>query len=293
MKQKDISISCADGVRLAGSLYEPEAPPKAGVVICSALGVPRQFYKPFAMWLSENGYAVMTFDYRGIGDSIPSGIRGRDIVMADWGTQDIDAVFKYMLERQSPSKLFAVGHSAGGQLIGIAPTCEKLSGIILAPASSANWRLYPFPSNIGFYLLWHFLIPIMCVGRDMFPAKKLGISTMNVPRGVMSQWARWARRRRYLFSPTFGIDIHRYAKLSLPLLAFGFDDDRYASEKAVGALLAIYSSAKIDRFQIDTNGLGGGKVGHFGFFKEKLRSTLWQQTLEWLDDQSEFKPDKV
>jgi predicted alpha/beta hydrolase len=279
-------ITCKDGVTIAANLYKPYGASKKGaVVICPALGVPQKIYKSFSLFLSENGYAVVTFDYRGIGDSRNNIPNGKDIRMQDWGQLDIDAVLDYTINKAF-GPIFLVGHSAGGQLSGMAPNSKQISGAIFTPSSSANWRLYPAPFCFGLYMIWHVLIPAISFGRDLFPAKMLGISSMDVPRGVMSQWAEWARQPDYFFSKTSGIDTGRYAELEIPILAYGFDDDSYASEKAIDHLLSQYSNSTIEKHYINSKDLGAGKIGHFGFFKEKMRASLWQQTLEWLENLS-------
>lgn len=64
----DLSLSCDDGRSLAATWYEPaRADARAVAVMNSATGVPRHFYRAFAQWMAARGYAVLTYDYRGIG----------------------------------------------------------------------------------------------------------------------------------------------------------------------------------------------------------------------------------
>lgn len=66
--------------QLALRVYEPAQPARASVVIGGAMGVRRNFYAPFAGWLSGQGFRVTTFDDRGSGESSPdiahTGLRG-------------------------------------------------------------------------------------------------------------------------------------------------------------------------------------------------------------------------
>ncbi|RLZ11740.1 serine aminopeptidase domain-containing protein [Faecalibacter macacae] len=41
------------------------------IVISSAIGVKQSFYSKYATYLANKGYLVFTYDYRGIGESIP------------------------------------------------------------------------------------------------------------------------------------------------------------------------------------------------------------------------------
>lgn len=282
MKHQELQIKCKDGFEISGNLFAADPPAKGSVVICPALGVPQKFYSPFAMFVSDNGYDAITFDYRGIGRSKKDSVPGREIHMSDWGALDIDAVLDDIVGRKT-IPLIAVGHSAGGQLIGLAPLSKKLAGIMLTPASSASWRLYPPPFKFVLYMLWHILIPLLSVGRNYFPAKMLGLGSVDVPTGVMSQWAQWARKKDYLFSTQFDNDISRYSHLGIPILAYGFSDDAYASTESIEHLLSLFSAAKIDRRFMNTKDIEAGSIGHFGFFKEKMKTTFWSQALDWMD----------
>lgn len=203
--------------------------------------------------------------------------------MEDWGRLDIDAALGEVSGRFGAVPQFLVGHSCGGQLFGLGPRSEKLSGVIFVSAQLANWRLWPFPASIGMLFLWHILVPILCAGRRVFPARRIGLSSVDVPSGVVAQWARWARQPDYLFAERFNLDSHRYTGFRFPILAYFFDDDTYAPRKAVTALLSKLPEAAIETVRVQASQLGVGKIGHFGFFKEKLDASLWAQTVSWLD----------
>ena len=268
---------------MSGYLFLPQDTAKGIVFISAALGVLKEFYEPFARFLTEQGYAAVTYDNRGIGESRTDVIRGRDLRMIDWGAQDLEAVLGTVIAEGIAQRIFLVGHSAGGQLIGLAPLSSRLSGVVFAPASTANRHMYPWPFCIVIFLLMHVIVPVLSFGRDNFPARAFGISSVNVPTGIISQWAQWARQKDHLFTKKFGIDTRLYAELMFPILAYSFDDDTYAPEAAIEHLLSQYPKAKIERRRIRASELGAGKIGHLGFFKEKMRQTLWKQTTEWLD----------
>ena len=66
-----IEIIAGDGTKLSGRRYVPDAAVRAVVLMPSAMGVKQQYYEPFAAFLCEHGFAVLSFDYRGMGDSLP------------------------------------------------------------------------------------------------------------------------------------------------------------------------------------------------------------------------------
>ena len=84
------TIFARDGYRLAATVFAA-ASPQAVVLINSAAAVPRKIYRGFAEYLAQRGFAVLTYDYRGIGGSRPASLRGFKARMRDWAAQDVAA----------------------------------------------------------------------------------------------------------------------------------------------------------------------------------------------------------
>ena len=78
----------------------------------SAAAVPRKLYKGFASYLARRGCAVLTYDYRGTGDSRqkaltgynqPKSLVGFKASMSDWAALDVSAAVTWMREVEAPS----------------------------------------------------------------------------------------------------------------------------------------------------------------------------------------------
>lgn len=86
-------LRCNDGRLLAAQWFEP--PPAVGLravaVIGSATAVPASYYRHFAEWLARRGYAVLSFDYRGIAASRAALQPGEDVRLRDWARVDMSA----------------------------------------------------------------------------------------------------------------------------------------------------------------------------------------------------------
>ena len=67
------TIPATDGFPLAATIYGMG---NDVVVVNAATAVPRQFYEAFAQFVAAHGYTVVTYDYRGIGESRPESLRG-------------------------------------------------------------------------------------------------------------------------------------------------------------------------------------------------------------------------
>ena len=72
----DISFPAVDGYLLGASLFLPRGTRRHAVLINSATAVPRKIYRGFAGYLARRGCAVLTYDYRGTGDSRQKAVVG-------------------------------------------------------------------------------------------------------------------------------------------------------------------------------------------------------------------------
>src|SRR4051794_33825871 len=138
MLRQDLVIPALDGFPLAATLYRPAAPPRRLVVVNSAMGVRRQFYGAFAAFLAGRGYAALCYDYRGIGGSTgrPTGAAR----LGDWGERDFAGVLAWARQAHPRAAIGCVGHSLGGQLVGLAEEAGRIDAFLAVAAQSGYWR---------------------------------------------------------------------------------------------------------------------------------------------------------
>jgi predicted alpha/beta hydrolase len=263
-------IRTADGVSLHATLYDAHG--DRAMLIASAMGVKRRYYDAFAQHAAARGISVVTFDYRGIGESRPKSLRGFDASMLDWGRADIPAAIDWIRRELRPQSLAYLGHSAGGQLAGLAPNADAVDRFVFVSSQSGYWRHWPGLRAYGLGALW-VMMPVLSHAFGYFPAKLVGLGSEDLPRGVAAQWARWGRHRDYLFRD---VDPTLYARITAPVLAYSLRDDHYAPLRAVEALLARYSGARVEHRHLALRGLG-----HFDYFR-RAHAALWNEITEWV-----------
>jgi predicted alpha/beta hydrolase len=276
------SIPALDGFPLAADVFAgAPAERPVTVIVNSAMGVPRRYYAPFARHLAAAGMRVVTYDYRGIGGSAPRRLRGFAARARDWGQLDFAGVLAWVRGTQPASETVVVGHSIGGQLLGLAPGAEQIRRAVLVAAQAGTWHHWPGPSRLGVAALWFAGIPLLTSLTGQLPMGWFGLG-QNVPAGVAREWAAWGRSPEYLFDPRHGLDISGYQRLAIPLRVYTFADDGYAPPRAVAALLRHYSTARIDHRHRDRVQVAARPVGHFGFFRSGVVPELWRETVDWL-----------
>lgn len=286
------SILCADGHPISLHLFKAKEP-KGIVIIGSALGVPEQHYWDFANFLKESDFHCITFSYRGTEDSLIYD-QLPHIKLEDWGVQDIEAIIQFAkANNQTEKKILPIhfmGHSIGGQIIGLAQSSINLKTITLIAASAPYWKRWSFPNNIKMFFATQILFPIISSFCNQFPTKRLGLGKVTIPSSAAKKWGEWISKPNYLFDESFQLDTGIYSKLTCSIFSLGFTDDIFAPEVNIEHLLKKFPNASISSKTIDPKAINEEEIGHSGFFKKKFKSNLWQSTLEWLDQSISSKP---
>jgi predicted alpha/beta hydrolase len=276
-RAEDVALPAADGYPLAATRVHAAPGARHLVLVAPATGVKRRLYRPFADHLAARGLDVLTWDWRGTGDSRPASLRGFAASMTAWATQDLAGAIAWGRAAAPDARLVVVGHSFGGQAVGLAPNAGALSGIVTVAAQNGYWGHWPAGTRWRYAALWYVGMPALTRVFGYFPARRLGLGE-DLPRGVALQWARWCRTPDYLGD----WDGHR--RLRQPLLAFGFTDDPYAPPRAVDALYRQYGGAERTLREVAPRDVGLDRLGHFGFFHAGRAPALWDETAAWIAD---------
>lgn len=286
----DIVMPAADGFPLAATLFLPRGKKRHAILINSATAVPRKVYRGFAGYLARRGSAVLTYDYRGTGDSRPMAATGRNrpkslagfkATMADWAALDATAAVRWMRERYRDLPLAYVGHSFGGQALGLLPNNTEIPRALLVAAQAAHWKLMASPER--------YRVVAFMNGIGLPLARTLGYVPgwsglgMDLPGGVFEQWRGWVMRERYLLDDPALAARENFPKFKGRLRAISMTDDTWATRPAVELLCSAFTSITPDIVAISPADVGAKAIGHLGFFRSDHRDTLWRGAAEWLE----------
>jgi predicted alpha/beta hydrolase len=285
----DITVPSADGYPLAATLFLPRGAKRHAVLINSATAVPRKIYRGFAGYLAHRGCAVLTYDYRGIGDSRQKAVEGynqpKSLVgfkasMSDWAALDVTAAVNWMRGRYHNLPLNYVGHSFGGQVLGLLSNNREVSRALLIAAQAGYWKLMASPERYRVYTMLNFVgIPL---------ARLLGYAPgwsgigEDLPKEAFLQWVRWVMSPHYLFDEKDLDGLQNFSKYRGALRALCLSDDPWATRPAVEMLCSGFTSIKPDILDVTPADIGAAKIGHFGFFRPEHRDTLWRGAAEWI-----------
>jgi predicted alpha/beta hydrolase len=282
--ETDFRFAAADGYSLAATLRRPAAGQDKGfVLLASATAVPRQYYGRFAGYLAARGFCAMTFDYRGIGGSKPRSLRGFECRMRDWAALDISAAVDFAA-REAGGPLVYVGHSYGGQALGLLPNNQKVSRALFVAAQIGYWRLFPPPENWRVYFMLNVAGPLVAHTLGYVPGR-LGVGE-DLPKGVFLEWAGWCMKPNYLFDDETLDARKNFPNYHGALRGIGMADDAWAPPVSVEKLLAGYTGTAPEHVTIAPADIGEQKIGHFGYFRQQAGEKLWPAAADWLGGKS-------
>lgn len=247
------------------------------LIIASATGVKQEYYSKFAKYAENNGITVITFDYNGIGHSLKSPIAELKTDAADWGSNDLESIIQYVINNYPKSKKVIIGHSIGGQIIGLAKSSNKLDKIVLIAAQSGYWKYWKGIERIKMWLNWYILFPFLVLTFGYLKSKKIS-GMENLPKNVANQWRNWGKNRDYIFSDK-SISETFYETIETDITAYSIDDDAFAPKEAVKWMTEKYKNAKIKSVHLNPIDFQTNKIGHFGIFKDRFKNTIWTQIL--------------
>jgi predicted alpha/beta hydrolase len=271
-------IVSVDGCPIVGCFFDPPGKPKAGVLIASAMGVSQGFYAPLAQWLAGQGYAVATFDYRGIGLSRNGPLRDLAVDVVGWATRDCAATLDALSDRINSKPIYWIGHSLGGQIIPFVPNRERVTKFVTIAAGSGYWRENTPPFNRRALFLWYVVAPLTVKLFGYFPGKRLHI-VGDLPAGVTRQWRRWCLDPEYAVGAEPGEVRALYAAVRTPIASLSFTDDEFMSARSIESLHGSYANAARTMKRFTPQDIGVKRIGHFGCFRAEFADCLWRRHL--------------
>jgi predicted alpha/beta hydrolase len=273
----DLMLPARDGVKLAATRFDATPPFRGALLLNGGTGIPRQFYAAFASHLAGRGFTVLSYDYRGIGGSEKPAAATID----QWGSIDQPSMLDHLAELCPGAPLGIVGHSFGGQVLGLADNIAAVRAAVLITSQSGHWRHWPAGRRrLRMLALWWLLIPGLTALTGRFPGSWIG--TANLPANVARSWARWGRSRHYVCDARGEPLRPHNEQVVFPIRWLSFTDDPIAPYEAVEALRPYYPRASVERRHLAPGDLGTDAVGHFGFFRKSMPRAGWDELACWL-----------
>lgn len=279
-----IFITAADGYQLSALYATPVGESIGNIILSSATGIRKEFYINFAAYLIQNGYKVLLFDYRGIGESAPDNLKTSGSYMHEWGTLDMNAMLDYMVNEKGLTDIIWVGHSVGGQLIGFIKRQHHIRKIISISAAFGYWGYFPFPVKWKIWGLWFFIGPLMVRVYGYGAMKKIGWGE-NLSRNMMKEWREWCLSKTYFTGMLKRkLNADKFYGFTAPITSVYMSDDYLANDITAPMMLNFFPDAPTKIIKLEVEKYTVLKAGHTGIFRKKFKNDLWVQLTNIIED---------
>jgi predicted alpha/beta hydrolase len=258
------------GLPISVSSWGDWASAEGVVLVVPAIATRARHYNGFARWLVGQGFVAVTFDFSGYGDSLRGPLKDSPVDILDWA-RDARTVLDWVAEKDATLPVTWVGHSLGGQLLGLAGDRGVTQSIFVATGVGSGWKS-PWQTAVPGMVMFFLVGPIAQKLCGYYPGRRLKFFG-NLPSGVMSQWRTWVAYPRYILGERPWL-APRYASITSPITAVSFTDDVVMSKAALRMLLSFYSGARKMHFRFSPKSLGVGSIGHMGPFRAASAS-IW------------------
>jgi len=277
---QELTIPTPDGLALPSFLIEPNAPSKGVILLCTGLGIPKEFYKKYLLFLGHEGYTALVFDYRGI--NLSDEKEGKEVNLRNWGIVDLPTVISWLHQRYTNQPLYYFGHSIAGQVAGLMNNHALIDRYFFFCSTTGHHTAFSFPLNIFTWFMFNLHIPITSRLFGYMPPS-LTYRGVKIAKGVALEWAKWSRQKEYIaaFFNSF-IPNQYYKKINKSIDWIYFKDDPIATKKAIQTMMAYYPNASITPHLLVPSELDIPRIGHSGFFTSKAEK-IWRYPLDLLE----------
>ncbi|WP_421875439.1 hypothetical protein [Marinoscillum sp.] len=266
-------ITTGDHTEISATLYTGEKKSNHLIIVGPATGAPQAYYRRFAEYAADYpDFDAITFDYRGIGQSLDGSVIDSKATMSEWGKYDTEAVIEWADKRYD--KVFLIGHSVAGQIFPKAASKNRITAAYLVGSQSAYFGCWRGLWLLYVLFFWFILIPVTTFIYDYLPGWAMG-GNIPIPKKVALEWRKWGIHREGVILGNSEAR-HQFETVKIPIHFVNIEDDKLLGpSRATQQLMHQYKNA-VTTFQfISPKNLKLKRIGHFGFFKKKFQKQLW------------------
>ncbi|NIF04261.1 alpha/beta hydrolase [Chryseobacterium sp. Tr-659] len=275
-------LTTEDHVPITAHIFIPEKNNGKLLLVNSATGVKQQVYFSFASYFAEQGFTVITYDYRGIGLSKPKYMKGFQGSMRIWGSRDYKTLTQYIKTTFPGYRKYCLGHSVGALILGMNEDSGMFEEFIFVGTQNAFVGNLKGMTKIEAYLGFGIAQPLTTSLLGYFPAHWFGLGE-SLPKNCAYDWRTLILNKKSTNRLLEKID--DYSKnLTQKVFVIRAEDDIWLTERGVLSLLNdTYSNLKPTYRLVKTSESDKKEIGHVNFFRS-YNSKLWDIILNELID---------
>ncbi len=279
---RDLFITTSDGVDLSTTILSPSIAPKGVIQFHAGTVMRKEYYLKFGKYLSEQGYVVVLFDYRGVGASRPANLKGYAASISDWGLYDATAVLNWIKKEYPDLPVHLFAHSMGGQILGLMSNWSLFDKITVVASSSGNWNNFKPSYRRKISLSSNMFFPINLKLFGYVPGR-FGLGH-DWPRGVAEDWWRNSQQNSLMADyMNRKLENTFYKEVDKRITAIFFADDHMATPLTIPNFQKSFPNSNVTTRLIEPSEYNFESIGHFGLFKKWSQGKLWEDMLKTLE----------
>ncbi|AZI67261.1 alpha/beta hydrolase [Kaistella daneshvariae] len=276
---KEFILTTTDNFPLSVKIFEPKVSNRKLLLINSATGVKQQVYFSFAKYFVENGFTVITYDYRGIGESKPKNLVGFAANMRTWGSIDFKTLTDFIQQECPHYEKFCLGHSVGALIVGMNEDSAIFNKFVFVATQDAQLSNLSFKVAVTGLLGFGVALPIMTKIFGYFPAHRFGLGE-SLPKGVAYDWKTLIIHKKSTKRLYEKIGANSAENLHQQTLIIYAEDDPWVTMKGMENLMKnVYPNMKKTYRKVWVKESPKLEIGHVNFFRSYNRP-LWKIILE-------------
>jgi predicted alpha/beta hydrolase len=284
-----IDVRTSDGWSLRVDVHEPgQAPVGVALLAHAAMARRSSFDRPPGRGVVPlfvgRGWRVVAFDFRGHGDSGPSGGQRESWGYDDLVACDVPAVFSYAeAQRPAGARLVGVGHSLGGHVILAAQGTGRVAFDGIVTVASNVWTRDLEPSLPRWAAKRTALRAALALCRraGRFPARALRAGSDDESQEFFEDWERFSRCGWQ--SRDGRADYFRaLGDVRCPVLQVVSDGDRLVCPPECGKRFVARCGGPQSVERVRASDAGGPAPGHMALVTGGEVERVWRRVEEWM-----------
>lgn len=278
MEDQQINVQLDKETTVEITVYTTNNSASPIILILPAMGVKAAYYEPLAHQLNAHGLTAISADLRGLG---LSSIRPSNEV--DFGylemVEDVKMITDTIKSKFPNQKIYALGHSLGGQIEALAQAKypNLFDGLILVAANAVYYKGWTGKQRYA-NLMGYYVFSLMSRILGYFPGHKVGFGG-KAAKTQMIDWSHVGKKGWYqLVGDNLDYDA-ALNTLKMPVLAVYIEGDWMSPKAAMTHLYQKFNTAApITNFTL-TSAATGIKLNHFNWVKNS--KNIVQAIKEW------------
>jgi predicted alpha/beta hydrolase len=287
---ESLDVRTADGWSLRVDVRRSLAAPIGVAVLAHALMARRsEFDRPagagLGSFLAERGWRVVSFDFRGHGDSAPRVRDGGTFGYDAFVTGDLPAICEFARSEVGRGlPVVVVGHSLGGHVALAAQGTGTIYADAVATLAATMWLRQLDPSRLRWWTKRATVEAMLALARRVgyFPARAIRLGSDDEPRALIEDIAQVVRSEVWT-SANGRIDyLSSLSQVRVPVMQILSENDKFECDAESGTRFAERCGARPKIVRVTRADDGGEPPTHMGLVTNGKVRGVWNQLERWL-----------